>query len=260
MKCRFIDTGFNAAYGNMAIDEAILSCCKEPALRVYQWSSPSISVGYNQAVRKEINIEKCKENSIDIVRRVTGGKAVLHDKEITYSLILPEGAIALPQDVAESYKIIANALVFALQKIGVKAQIKQQPEKVATPICFNSQNWYELTVNEKKISGSAQRRLQGKILQHGPILMDFDFEKNAVLFISNDSKELAENLRKKITSIKHELGIDISYKEMVDAVKYGFQKNFKMNFFDDALTKEEIELSKKLRNEKYSLSSWNFRL
>lgn len=260
MKCRFIDTGPNDGYANMAIDESILNCCEEPTLRVYQWSPPSISVGYNQSVNKEINIGKCRENGVTIVRRITGGKAVLHEKEITYSFILPEDKISLPRDVVESYRIIANALVLALQGIGIKAQITGQKERLGTPICFNSSNWYELTANGKKISGSAQRRADGKILQHGPILMDFDFDKNAVLFNSNSAKDLAGNLRKNITSIKHELGADVSYKEMASAVKRGFQKNFGLEIVDSGLTREEKKLSEKLRNEKYSADSWNFRM
>lgn len=263
MKCRFIDTGLNDAYTNMAIDESILNCCEEPTLRVYQWSSPSISIGYNQNVKNEINLGACRKNGIKIVRRLTGGKAVLHENDITYSFIVPEDKIPLPKDVVESYRIIANALVIALQRIGVNAQVMQQRERLKTPICFNSSNWYELTAKGKKISGSAQRRLQGKIMQHGPILMDFDFEKNSRLFSlsnnSSDAKALADSLKKKITSIKHQLVIDISYREMASAIKHGFQENFGFKFMDETLTKREAMLSEKLRSQKYSTDSWNFR-
>ena len=259
MQCRFINSGYNDAYTNMAIDEAILTYCKIPTLRVYQWRPAAISVGYSQNANKEINIEKCNENNIDIVRRITGGKAVFHDKEITYNFILPENVLKLPRNVTESYKIIAQALVFTFKKIGINVEIKKQPERNATPICFNSSNWYELIANNKKISGSAQRRLNGKILQHGPLLMDFDYEKNAALFNSHNSLDSEENLKKRITSIKNELNLNISYKELVLAIKHGFQKNFNFNFFEDILNEEEIKLAERLKKGKYSSDDWNFR-
>ena len=101
MKCRFIDTSRNDAYSNMAIDEAILLCSEEPVLRVYQWNPLSISVGYNQNVAQEINVPECKKNNIDIVRRITGGKAVFHDDELTYSLIVPKNTVRMPDGVTE---------------------------------------------------------------------------------------------------------------------------------------------------------------
>src|SRR3989338_2364583 len=143
MQCRFIDTGLNDAYMNMSIDEAILSHCKIPTLRVYGWKPSAISLGYNQDI-EEINIDECEKNKIDVVRRVTGGKAVFHDKEITYSFILPEDLGLLPKEINESYKEIANALILALKKFNIDAEIKKTPEKIKTSICFNSSNWYEL--------------------------------------------------------------------------------------------------------------------
>ena len=186
MQCRFIDTGFNNAFTNMAIDEAILRYCQIPTLRVYGWNPAAISIGYNQDIENEINVGYCKKNNIEIVRRITGGKAVFHDKEITYSFILPENNNLIPFEVNESYKIIANALIIALKKMGINAEMKKTPEKIATPICFNSSNWYEILVNGRKISGSAQRRFDGKVLQHGPILIDFDYNKNNSIFNSNN--------------------------------------------------------------------------
>ena len=259
MQCRFIDTGFNDAYTNMAVDEALLNCCEIPTLRIYGWK-PAISIGYSQNIQKEINLEECKRLNIGIVRRITGGKAVYHDKELTYSFILPENANLLPKDITESYRLIANALVLAIKKIGIKAEIKNQVEKFLTPICFNSSNWYELAVNNKKISGSAQRRFNGKILQHGPILMDYDHEKNALLFKSDNEINNPDNLKKRITSIKHELNKNISYNELTEAVKQGFKENFNFNIVKDSLTEEEKASAEILKKEKYSTEEWNYGL
>ena len=270
MQCRFIDTGFRNAFENMAIDEAILHYCKIPALRVYGWKPAAISIGYNQDIENEINADYCKKNNIEIVRRITGGKAVFHDKEITYSFILPENNNLIPFEVNESYRIIANALVIALKKIGIDADIKKAPDKIKTPICFNSSNWYELLVNNKKISGSAQRRFDGKVLQHGPILIDFDYEKNASLFNSNNDFDTLNNLKNKITSLKNELKNNnqyhsktnkiIAYEELAEAIKCGFKENFKFNIVESSLSNKELMLANRLAKEKYSTEEWNYRL
>ena len=257
MECRFIDSGFNDAYTNMAIDEAILHYCKIPTLRVYGWKPSAISIGYNQNIEKEINIEYCKKNNIYVVRRVTGGKAVFHDKEITYSFILPENNNLLPFEINESYKTIANALVIALKKININAEIRKVPERIKTNICFNSSNWYELLVNNKKISGSAQRRMDGKVLQHGPILTDFDYNKNSLLFNTNDSFDSIINLKNRITSLKNELNKIINYDELAEAIKFGFRGNFDFDLVDDSLSEDEIRLADKLSKEKYSTDEWN---
>ena len=256
MQCRFIDSGFNDAFTNMAIDEAILSYCQMPNLRIYGWKTKAISVGYNQNIEKEINLKNCKKLNIDIVRRITGGKAVFHDKEITYSFILPEKNNLIPSEINESYRIIANALIIAFKKIGINAEMKKAPEKIKTPICFNSSNWYELLVNNKKISGSAQRRLNGKILQHGLILLDFDYEKNLLLFNANNLSgniDSQNNLKNRITSIKNELKNNkkISYKELADAIKFGFKENFGFDMVESSLNKEESMLAEKLKKGKY---------
>jgi len=261
MQCRFIDTGFNNAFMNMAIDEAILHYCNIPVLRVYAWKPSALSIGYNQGLN-EINLEKCKEFDIDIVRRITGGKAVFHDKEITYSFIFPEDLNLLPKEINESYREIANALVLALKKFGIEAEIKKTPERIKTSICFNSSNWYELLVNGKKISGSAQRRIHGKVLQHGSILTDFDYEKNDSLFNSNNLVDNVENLKKRITSLNNELknnkDTEINYRKLAEAIKHGFKENFNFDIFNDKLNYDEIMLAKKLREEKYETEEWNY--
>lgn len=258
MQLRFIDTGFNDAFTNMAIDEAILHHSKIPALRLYQWRPKAVSIGYNQNIQKEINLDYCRENNIDVVRRITGGKAVFHDNELTYSFISPENLELLPKDVVESYRIIANALVISLKKIGINANIKKINERIKTPICLNSSNWYELAANNKKISGSAQRRFNGKVLQHGSILLEFDYEKNELIFNSDNAMDNINNLKKRITSIKNELKKEIDVERLKAAVKHGFEKNFGFEIINDNLSNGEILLAKKLLEEKYRTDEWNY--
>jgi len=256
MQCRFIDTGINDCFTNMAIDEALLES-NIPILRFYQWKPKAVSIGYNQNINKEVNISYCKKNKIGIVRRITGGKAILHDKELTYSFIIPEKTSLLPKDIVKSYRIIAKALLIGLKKLKINVEMKKINEKIKTPICFNSANWYELTVNNKKISGSAQRRLKGKILQHGSILIDFDYEQNNNISNSNNKIDSIENLKQRITSIKNESNEKISIKKFKKEIKNGFEEHFKFELTNDSLNTEEKILTNKLLKEKYKTLEWN---
>ena len=119
-------------------------------------------------------------------------------------------------------------------------------------------------VNGRKISGSAQRKLNGKVLQHGPILIDFDYNKNISIFNSNNLIDNIDNLKKRITSLKLELkkinkNYNIGYKEIAEALKFGFEKNFNFDMVNDSLTGEEMRLAGKLRKEKYLTDEWNYK-
>src|SRR3989338_7817676 len=109
MKFTFIDTEEENAFMNMAIDEALMhSTGDEVVLRVYRWKPAGLSLGYFQNASQEIDIENCRKNKVDIVRRLTGGKAVLHDKEVTYSFVCPESFLS--RDIVESYKVISQGI------------------------------------------------------------------------------------------------------------------------------------------------------
>jgi lipoyl(octanoyl) transferase len=259
MQCRFIDTGINDAYTNMAIDEAILQNSLVPTLRVYSWKPRAVSIGYNQNIQ-DINVERCKELGIDVVRRISGGKAVFHDSETTYSFIVPEDTKLLSTSITQSYRTIANALVIALNQFGIESEVTRERVSIDTPICFNASNFYELSVYNRKISGSAQRRMQGKILQHGPILIDFYYETNAAIFNSSNPIDSLESLERRITSLKKELGREVDFEELAEAIKLGFEKNFDFEMVEGTLTDTEMELAERLRKEKYSTEEWNSKI
>ncbi len=223
MNCKFLDSGYADAVTNMAIDEKLLHNCTMPTLRVYGWRPAAISVGSNQNIAADVNVPFCAAHNIPIVRRITGGKAIFHDDEITYSFIVPQRQGLLPNDITASYRVIASALLIALKKIGIAAEIKKQSEKNPTALCFNSTNWYELTAVGKKISGSAQRRMNGNILQHGSILISCDYEKNAALFLTPAT---AAELQNHITSIFEITGKRPTYAELSHAISEGFREHF----------------------------------
>jgi len=291
MRFRLIETGYNTPSMNMSIDEALLSS-KLPVLRFYGWKPAGLSLGRFQTVN-QINIEQCKRLGIEIVRRPTGGNAVLHDKELTYSFIIDEKL--MPSSVIESYKYISKGLVQGLRDIGLDAAMNEDVEKGGkSAVCFNDPSWYEIVVNGKKIIGSAQKRIDGKILQHGAVLVDIDVERYCSLF-NNCNKELIDKLKERMTSINCELkkksshGADepgdapsgvahrtceacpsaamdgwifskeVIYKKLKQAMKKGFEKALDIDIVEDELTEDELILAKKLEKEKYSRDEWNFR-
>ncbi len=256
MKFRLIDTGFNTPSMNMAIDEALLKS-KLPVLRFYGWKPAGLSIGYFQAVQK-FNFANLKKHKVELVRRLTGGNAVLHDKELTYSFIISESE--MPKSIVESYKRIASGLLSGLKNLGLKAAMNEEvssDEKSA--VCFNDPSWYEIVVNGKKMVGSAQKRIDGKLLQHGAVLLDIDVEKYCSLF-DNCSSELIEKVKAKMTSINDELNEEKSYDDVKAAMKKGFEKELEIEFIEDGLSEGEKELASRLDREKYSKKDWNFKI
>jgi len=251
---RLINTNCNNAYLNMAIDEALL-ISEKPVLRFYKWKPAAISLGYSQSIN-EININQCEKLGIDYVRRLTGGKAVLHDKELTYSFIINE--YIMPKKIVDSYMVISNGILFALKLLGIDASMKDSINKPASSsICFNEPSYYEITVGNRKLVGSAQTRKNFKILQHGSILLGIDIEKMCSLF-NNCTNKIINYSKKRITSI-NELNKKIKYNDLIRALKQGFEENFQIKLKNDSLTNKELMLAKKLAKQKYSTKEWNFR-
>jgi len=252
MKYRFIDTSFNTGSMNMAIDEALLTS-KLPVLRFYRWKPACLSLGYFQDINS-INTKQCKKLNIDIVRRLTGGNAVLHDQELTYSVIINEKQ--MPSSIIESYKIISKGLLQGLKNLKLNAMMNEDVEKGnKSAVCFNDPSWYEITVNKKKIIGSAQKRINKKILQHGAVLIDANIKKYCSVFNNCN----IEKVKQRMTSINNELKNKTNYQKVKQAMKKGFEKTLNMEFEDSKLTKEELKLAKKLESNKYSTNKWNLR-
>lgn len=173
---QFINSGYCSHDFNMALDEYLLSHGKGLFLRIYGWSSPTISIGYGQKVSSEIFIDKTAANKIEVVRRLTGGRAVLHDMEVTYSVVADIGGI-FGYSLNETYSVIADGLKQMLDIIGVNVEIvkgtvadRREKEGASLP-CFASTSRHEIVVKGKKIIGSAQRREKNRFLQHGSLII-----------------------------------------------------------------------------------------
>jgi len=253
MKFRLIDTKDNSPAMNMAIDEALLKS-KLPVVRFYSWKPAGLSIGYFQSVDK-FDLGSLKKHNVDLVRRLTGGNAVLHDKELTYSFIVDEKE--MPKSVVESYKEISKGLLSGLRNLGLKAAMNEDVEKGdKSAVCFNDPSWYEIVVNGKKIVGSAQKRVDGKILQHGAILIYIDVEKYCSLF-KDFSQELVSKVKERMTSINKEIG-EKSYDDVKNALIEGFEGELGIEFVESELSEEEKDMADRLCKEKYSREKWNF--
>jgi len=280
MKWRLIKDGYHNGFMNMAIDEAIMIAHREglvsPTIRFYQWSPPAVSLGYFQDLKKEIDIDACQDMGIDIVRRPTGGKAVLHDKELTYSFVIKEDHPLVNDSILETYKKISRGIIKGLSYLGVKAALvpvreklkndslnKGKNSKILHPdiksICFSVPSQYEVQVDGKKILGSAQVRKGGIVLQHGSLLIKLEKDKLFSVF-NFPSVQVREKLKSRLnaTSLEEILKKKIGFSELSEVLPRGFEEEFGVKLVEGKLTEQEEKVSIDLFENKYSTYEWNY--
>jgi lipoate---protein ligase len=242
MDYRLLDTGKQSAAMNMAIDEAIIMS-KTATLRFYGWEPPAITLGYFQSAEKEVDLERCAEEGIDVIRRLTGGGAVFHDKEITYSFIVPEDSREVSKNILESYGQICGFVIAGLKKLGIGAEFK--------PI-------NDIVVGGRKISGNAQTRRGRMLLQHGTILLDVDVARMFSLLKVPDEKirdKMISAVEERVTSLRALLGREVGFDEAKFAIASAFKESGR-GLKASELTEDERKTAKKLLS-KYSGNDWN---
>ena len=270
LKWRLIIEAENDAYYNMAVDEAIMKIHSQgdtpPTLRFYGWQPAALSLGYFQQAKKEVDFEKCQQEGIDLVRRLTGGRAILHDRELTYSIIIREDYNLLADSIEKSYQQISSGLVAGLNQLGIAAELKAVERGKKAPrghsaACFDAPSWYEVILNNKKLIGSAQRRKENTILQHGSLPLDDSSEKIFEL-LNYNSAEMRKKSRRifkaKSTNLKKS-GSKVDKKELIKALSSGLAKKFNLNLEKASLTESEIVLARELAKNKYQNQNWNFK-
>ncbi len=244
----------NAAM-NMAIDEAILTARtinRVPnTFRLYRWKPSAVSIGKNQKVEDEVQLNNCHKLGVDVVRRISGGGTVYHDAEgeITYSLVSNTNDLRV-RDIAAVYTTIYEGIRDALRILGLTADFNEGDAK----------NCPNLTVKGKKISGSSQANKREIVLQHGTLLLDVDLERMFTLLRVPWAKtcmEVVNVAKNKITSIKGELGHRVSPGTVANALVMGFQNALHVQMVEGVLSSFEIELAKKLYHDKYATEDWN---
>lgn len=245
------------AFTNMAIDEAILTARIQGrvpnTLRFFMWKPSAVSIGRFQDASTTVHLENCRKHGVDVVRRISGGGAVYHDQrdEITYSVIVSEkdfGSV----DVFQAYRMICGGLIEGAKILGVDVDFNPGDSRK----CPN------ITIGNRKISGSAQSRKRGVLLQHGTLLIDVDLEKMFTFLrvawakTSIDVMRVAKN---RITSVTNETMSGVPIEEAYDALVAGFGRALNIQLEEEELTSYELSLASTLRREKFATDDWNLR-
>ncbi|NOX63342.1 MAG: lipoate--protein ligase family protein [Chloroflexi bacterium] len=248
----------------MAVDQAIAlmsaSGHSPPTLRFYQWRPPTVSLGRHQAL-SEIDLARVRELGYDLVRRPTGGRAILHIDELTYSIAGPKDEPRLAGAVLDSYNRISQGLVLGLQRLGVdavKAPASQRAGPDVSAVCFEVPSAYEILVAGKKIIGSAQSRRAGYILQHGSLPLQGDVTRLVEALALSPAERLAlrEAVSARATTLEAVMGRHVSFWEAAVALIDGLTSALDMELEEGDLTAEEIELAQRLQREIYANPDW----
>lgn len=254
---------------NMAVDEAVLESVytgDSPAtLRLYDWEPACLSLGHAQPF-SEVNVQALADNGWEVVRRPTGGRAILHVDELTYSVIAPESEPRVSGGVLESYLRLSEALMDALIRLGLDPQAnkhkRQEKADKENPVCFEVPSYYEITINGKKLIGSAQARRKEGILQHGtlPLYGDLGRIIDALRFQNPDIKQRAKSrLLDHATTVERELGKAPTWQEASQAFQSAFRAILNLELIPGKLTDKEYQRAQELMQEKYDHPSWTER-
>jgi lipoyl(octanoyl) transferase len=266
---RFINTGSNDAASNMALDEALLlvqeAGATPPTLRVYGWSTPTLSLGYAQQTMQEVNLAACQKHGVTVMRRPTGGRAVLHDQDVTYSVVLPTTLPTGPGALTEDYRRLGMALAAALRHLGLAVRLERlhrqaHPQHpVASPACFTALSRYELSVAGKKIVGSAQKRLAHALLQHGSIPLWLDRQRLFETLQVPPERRVAliQDAYTTMVAVNEVAPTPVSAAALHNALRLGFASALGIELIEAPILPEEGRLAKELRQTKYATTAWN---
>ncbi len=261
MPLRIIIDGPRDPWLNMAIDEAIM--IHRPyhnfdTLRIYMWLPSGVSIGRRQIAHQTVDMEEIRKHGFKLVRRITGGGAILHQEnaELTYSVVLSRDHEIYQMDIINSATEIAKGIANTLEILGIKAQTgATQNAAEEQNLCYLRNAQSDIIVNNKKISGNAQRRESYALLQHGTLLLDFHPE--TWLKVIKTPNTTPEQLQQKIISLKNILN-SINTKQVIKAMVQGFMQILNpIRVFNSTLTEEELETANTLYYNKYSTETWN---
>lgn len=254
---------------NMAADEALLETMALPGalpiLRLYAWQPPCLSVGYAQSY-KDIDFARLSALGWQLVRRPTGGKAILHTDELTYSVIAPYGELRLEGGVLESYRRLAAALLAALHLLALPAESNALSPSISDakgPVCFEVPSNYEITVSGKKLVGSAQARRKEGILQHGSLPLFGDLTRiTQVLAFDNEvtRAQAAARLLERAGTATSLAGKPVTWEQAAGAFRRAFSSALSLEFIDSSLSEKESQRAAEIVSEKYAQPAWTERV
>ena len=252
----------------MAVDEAILLALAEgnglPTIRFFQWSPPCLSLGYNQHWH-DVSEDACRALGYGWTRRATGGKAILHTDEATYSLIVPQDDSRIRGGIVESYRVLSFGLLNGLNRLGVRAAQATRDDVLAYrraatggPVCFDTPSKYEITWQGKKLIGSAQLRRKRLVLQHGTLPLHGDLNRIIdVLALSGEEREEQRRLLpQRATTLQQAAGNVLPFDQVCQALARGFEEELNLTLEEGRLSNREQDLAEQLRAEHYANEGW----
>ncbi|MBL5766230.1 octanoyltransferase [Heyndrickxia sporothermodurans] len=264
----FIDSGVQSPVFNMAMDEVLLDWHSRdlipPVLRFYTWDPAALSLGHFQKTTGRINTQAAKEKGIDIVRRPTGGLAVLHDQELTYSMIISEKHEKMSPSIIETYRVLSQGILEGYRKLGISAELAVPNTpigKSGTAVCFEESSWYELEIDGKKAAGSAQTRQKGVVLQHGSIPMEIDIDTLYDLFVFPNEKvknKAKTAFTKKAVTINQILGRKTTIDEIKNAFMEGIKKGLNIDLTTYEPNNQMLKEVEELMQSKYANEDYTF--
>jgi lipoate-protein ligase A len=247
----------------MAEDEAILRAVTAgqvlPTLRFYAWEPACLSLGRTQKVA-DVDLDAVRAAGFGLVRRPTGGKAILHADELTYSVTAPEAEPRVAGSIVGSYRHLSAGLVRGLELLGVRTLVvdrRVENCRPGGPVCFEVPSDYEITVGGRKLVGSAQMRARSAVLQHGTLPLYGDISRICPLLVAHPD---AARVRARATTIREALGRPVTWGEVADALAEGFAEALNLCLEPGTLTDEERAWVKELRAKKYATDEWTYRV
>ena len=254
---------------NMAVDESILEHATRgdvlPTLRLFAWEPACLSLGHAQPFA-DVDTTRLGSRGWDVVRRMTGGRAILHTDELTYSVTGPAHEPRLVGSILESYNRLAQALLAAVHDLGLPVEMKEgkaDSSGQVNPVCFEVPSTYEITVNGKKLIGSAQARRKDGVLQHGSLPLTGDLTRivQALVFTDEAARERAgQRLLERATTVESVLGHAVDWETAVQAFVRAFEAQLGLSFERGKLSESELVRAEELVNEKYAHPSWTERI
>lgn len=253
---------------NMAVDEAVLEAVGRkqslPTLRLFAWQPACLSLGYAQSI-KDVDLPRLHARGWDLVRRATGGRAILHVDELTYSVIAPLDEPRLAGSVLESYQRLAGVLVRAVRSLGLPVEMEDKAPSIngeKGPVCFEVPSAYEIVVGGKKLIGSAQARKKEGILQHGtfPLYGDLTRITQVLVFPDEQTRTAAgEKLLARAATVETVTGSSIAWETAAAAFASSFETQLDLKLVRGELSPAELARAEELVKNKYDHPDWTER-
>ena len=266
---RLLRHGAATGAENMAVDEAISQAIAAglvpPTLRFYAWDPPCVSLGRNQPVAG-VDLDRCAALGYDVVRRPTGGRAILHTDEMTYSMIASPEHPLMHGYVLDSYLRISHGLVAGLRRVGIDAQEAPGTNRAGPDVsaaCFEVPSAYEIIAGDRKILGSAQARRSTSVLQHGSLPLAGDLTRVVDCLRFEDEAErhaLRASLAGHAATVEELLGQAVTVEQAVEAMIAGMAEALAIDFLPGELTGQERMWAGELMRDKYAHDSWTLRV